>query len=232
MSDERKAAIIGGTTGIGLELAKVLVERGERVVITGRDETRTKSVAAQIGAQGLAVDLSRPEEIARRLSSIDGVDHLVITPIQRDENAVRQYDPAPAIKLTTMKIVGYTEVIHALVPRFTNESSIVLFGGRAKDRPYPGSTTVTAVNGAISSMVLSLAVELRPIRVNAIHPGIVGNSPAWTGKPPEVLERILSRTPTGRLASMADIAHAVVFLLDNASVNATNLYVDGGWLAM
>jgi NAD(P)-dependent dehydrogenase (short-subunit alcohol dehydrogenase family) len=232
MSDGRTAVIIGGTSGIGRELARLLAGRGESVVITGRDETRAKSVAAEIGVQGLALDLARPAEIAARLSSIERVDHLVIAAIQRDENSVRNYDIERATRLATLKLVGYTEAIHVLFPRMTKDASVVLFGGLAKERPYPGSTSVTTVNGAISSLTLSLAVELGPIRVNAIHPGIVGDSPAWSGKPPEVLERIRSRTPTGRLPTMADVASAVLFLLDNGSVNAINLNVDGGWLAL
>jgi NAD(P)-dependent dehydrogenase (short-subunit alcohol dehydrogenase family) len=128
--------------------------------------------------------------------------------------------------------VGYAEVIHALVSRFEPNASIVLFGGQAKERPYPGSTTVSTVNGGIATMVHTLATELAPIRVNAIHPGIVGDSPAWSGKPPEVLERVRVRTPTGRLPTMADIASAVIFLLENQSVNGVNLNVDGGWLLL
>lgn len=81
-------------------------------------------------------------------------------------------------------------------------------------------------------MVHTLAVELAPLRVNAIHPGVVGDSPAWSGKPPEVLERVRVRTPTGQLATMADIAGAVIFLLENQSVNGVNLNVDGGWLLL
>jgi NAD(P)-dependent dehydrogenase (short-subunit alcohol dehydrogenase family) len=129
----------------------------------------------------------------------------------------------------TLKLVGYAEVIHALEPRFTPNAPIVLFGGQAKERPYPGSTTVTIVNGGIATMVHTLAVELAPHRVNAIHPGIVGDSPAWSGKPPEVLERVRVRTPSGKLGTMEDIAGAVLFLLDNQCVNGVNLHVDGGW---
>ena len=66
-----------------------------------------------------------------------------------------------------------------------------------------------------------MALELAPIRVNAIHPGIVGDSPFWAGKPPEVLEGYRRRTPTGRLATMADIVDAVDFLLENRGVNAS-----------
>src|SRR5262249_5904918 len=118
---------------------------------------------------------------------------------------------------------------HALASRLGPDASIVLFGGLAKERPYPGSTTITTVNGAISSMIRTLAVELAPVRVNAIHPGIIGDTPEWAGKQ-EVLARPVARTPLKRLATMKDVADAVIFLLDNRVVNGVNLDVDGGWL--
>jgi NAD(P)-dependent dehydrogenase (short-subunit alcohol dehydrogenase family) len=121
-------------------------------------------------------------------------------------------------------------VIHSLRDRLTEDASVVLFGGLAKDRPYPGSTMVTTVNGGITTLINTLSVELAPIRFNAIHPGIVGDTPYWAAKPPEVLEGVRSRTPTGRLVTTADIVDAVRFLLENPGVNAVNLRVDGGTL--
>ena len=234
MSDQGSAVIVGGTSGLGRQVAQVLAARGDDVVITGRDKAKTEAIAKQIGGRtrGLALDLAVPNEIAGRLTEIGQVKNLVIAAIERDDNSVRKFDIGRATRLMTMKLVGYAEVIHALSPRFTPNASIVLFGGQAKERPYPGSTTVSTVNGGIATMVHTLAVELAPLRVNAIHPGIVGDSPAWSGKPPEVLERVRVRTPTGRLPTMADIAGAVLFLLDNQSVNGVNLSLDGGWLLL
>ena len=234
MSDEGSAVIVGGTSGLGRQVAQVLAARGDEVVITGRDKTKAEAVAAQIGGRtrGLALDLAVPNEIAGRLAQIGQVKNLVIAAIERDDNSVRKFDIGRATRLMTVKLVGYAEVIHALVSRFEARASIVLFGGQAKERPYPGSTTVSTVNGGIATMVHTLAVELAPLRVNAVHPGIVGDSPAWSGKPPEILERVRVRTPTGRLTTMADIAGAVIFLLENQSVNGVNLNVDGGWLLL
>jgi NAD(P)-dependent dehydrogenase (short-subunit alcohol dehydrogenase family) len=234
MSGEGSAVIIGGTSGLGKELAQVLAARGDEVIITGRDAAKAQSVAKQVGGRtrGLAVDLATPEEIAGRLAEVGPVKNLIIGAIYRDDNSVRKFNVASAMKIMTVKLVGYAEVIHVLVPRFTPNASIVLFGGQAKERPYPGSTTVSTVNGGIATMVHTLAVELSPIRVNAIHPGIVGDSPAWAGRPPEVLERVRTRTPTGKLPTMTDVASAVIFLLENQSVNGVNLNVDGGWLLM
>lgn len=225
------AVIIGGTQGLGRDIAARLAARGEQVFLSGRDAKRAEAVAAEIGhgARGFAVDLSRPHEIARALEPIPQVRHLVIAAIERDSNTARDYSIDRAVKLATLKLVGYTEVVHALAGRLAPNASIVLFGGLAKERPYPGSTTVTTVNGAVSSMIRTLAVELAPVRVNAIHPGIIGDTPEWAGKA-EALERAIARTPLRRLATMEDVAGATLFLLDNQAVNGVNLNIDGGWL--
>jgi NAD(P)-dependent dehydrogenase (short-subunit alcohol dehydrogenase family) len=223
--------IVGGTGGLGHALARHYLDQGREVVITGRDPEKARAGAAQLGAgaSGIGFDLGKPETIATALADIGQVDKLILAAIDRDNNPVREYNYESARNLATMKVVGYTETIHTLIPRLSDDSAVVLFGGRAKDRPYPGSTTVTAVNGAISTMVTTFAIELAPIRFNAIHPGIVGDTPFWEGKD---LSGIVARTPTKRLATMADVVDATVFLLENRSVNGVNLYVDSGWLLM
>ena len=232
MAAKGASLIIGGTSGIGKHLAEVLAARGEEVVITGRDAARTEAVAREVGGntRGLALDLAEPATIADRLAGLGTVKNLVIAAIERDDNAVRKFDVTRAQRLVTLKLVGYPEVVHVLAPRLAPNASIVLFGGLAKERPYPGSTTVTTVNGGVNNMIKTLAIELAPVRVNAVHPGIVGDTPAWTGKPPEVLQRVVARTPLGRLVTMEEVTGSVLFLLDNQGINGVNLYVDGGWL--
>jgi NAD(P)-dependent dehydrogenase (short-subunit alcohol dehydrogenase family) len=221
--------VIGGTAGIGREVAVRAARRGERVVISGRDADRARAAAEEIGGdtRGIAVDLSAPAVLGKQLADIEAVDHLVLSGISRDHNTIADYDVDAALALVTLKLVGYTEVIHQLRPRMADDAAIVVFGGLAKDRPYPGSTTVSTINGGVVGLVHTLATELPPVRINAIHPGIVGDSPFWMGKP---LDPVISRTPVGRLATMADVADAVEFLLRNPAVNGVNLPVDGGWL--
>jgi NAD(P)-dependent dehydrogenase (short-subunit alcohol dehydrogenase family) len=229
----RTTVIIGGTSGIGLEIAKDAVARGEHVVLTGRDADNAREVAASLGdaATGLAVDISEPESIAESLASVGTVNGLVLAAIERDANTVRDYDIARARRLVTLKLVGYTETVHTLLDRMeaSVDTSIVLFGGRAKDAPYPGSTTVSTINGGVEGLIQTLAHELAPIRVNAIHPGIIGNSPFWASKPANVLDGYKSRTPGGELATMEDVVGATRFLLDNRGVSAASLYIDRGW---
>ena len=231
MSD-RTIVVVGGTSGIGLELAKDVIAKGDRVVITGRDEARTKAIAAELGdrAEGIALDISEPHSIKGQLAGLGQVHGLVLAAIERDANTIRDYDIDRAIRLVTLKLVGYTETIHALLDRLeaSVDTGIVLFGGRAKDRPYPGSLTVSSINGGVVGMVNALALELAPIRVNGLHPGIIGDSPFWEDKPDGVITGYESRTPGGALATMQDVVDATRFLLDGRGVSAVNLYVDRG----
>jgi NAD(P)-dependent dehydrogenase (short-subunit alcohol dehydrogenase family) len=223
--------IVGGTHGIGLEIARRYAGQGWSVVVAGRDGSHAKSMAAEIGGdtRGIALDLSEPEQVADALADVDAVDHIVLSAIIRDTNTIENYDIAAARYLAIMKLVGYTAVVSALRERLAEDGSVVLFGGRAKDRPYPGSSTVSSVNGGISGMVRTLALQLAPRRVNAIHPGIVGDSPYWSEKEDYIAD-IREATPTGRNVAMEDIVDGVDFLMRNGSVNGIDLYVDGGWL--
>ena len=155
---------------------------------------------------------------------------LVLAAVDRDANTIRDYDIARARRLVILKLIGYTETVHALLGRLveSRDTGIVLFGGRAKDAPYPGSTTVSTINGGIDGLTRTLARELAPMRVNAIHPGIVGDSPFWAGKT-AALEGYQARTPGGELATMADIVSAATFLLDAHGMSGTSINVDRGW---
>ena len=235
MSEERDIVVIGGSSGIGLEIARKYAAEGENVVITSRDIERGEDAAKDIRKTAIGtvtpteIDLAEPEKISQALSGIKSVPLLAIVAIERDFNSVREYDIDRAKRLTTVKLVGYMEVIHTLLPKMTANASVVLFGGLAKERPYPGSTMVTSVNGAVATMIRTLAIELAPIRFNAIHPGIIGDSPTWMGKT-DMIMAIQERTPGGRLAMTEDVVGAVDFLSTNQGVNGVNLYVDGGWV--
>ncbi|MER6066379.1 SDR family oxidoreductase [Streptomyces sp. NPDC001792] len=220
--------IIGGTSGLGKEVARFYAERGDEVVLTGRDADRAAAVAKEVGAaRGLGLDLAQPAGITDALADLGRVDGLVLTAVARDNNSIHTYDMEAALHLLTLKFVGYSQTVHALRDRLHEDSALVVFGGQAKERPYPGALTVATMNAGVTGLVRALATELAPIRVNGLHPGIVGDSPYWEDKP---LDTVVERTPTGRTATMADVVDAVDFLLRNRSVNGIDLAVDAGWL--
>jgi NAD(P)-dependent dehydrogenase (short-subunit alcohol dehydrogenase family) len=232
MDKKGAVVVIGGTSEFGKRIARHYAEQGRPVVVTSRDLGRANTAAQEVGGDctGLSLDLSQPHQIAAALAEAHDVEHLVLVAVDRDENKVRDYNIDGALNLVTLKLVGYTEVIHVLAARMRQRGSIVLYGGLAKDRPYPGSTTVSTVNGGVMTMAHTLAVELAPVRVNAIHPAVVGDSPYWANKPPAVLDALRARTPLGELVTIDDVVDATIFLLENRAVTGVNLRVDGGWM--
>jgi NAD(P)-dependent dehydrogenase (short-subunit alcohol dehydrogenase family) len=230
--DNGTVVVVGGTQGLGRELAQSYADDGRDVFVTGREQARAETAAGEIGGKtrGIGFDLAQPHTIADRLADVDEVQYLVLAAIERDANKVVEYDIDAALRLVTLKLVGYTEVIHTLLPRMGDDSAILIYGGLARDRPYPGSTTVTTVNGAVTGLVRTLVIELAPRRVNCLHPAIVGDSPQWVDMPDERRAALVQRTPIGRLVTMAEVVEASRFLLENRAMNGINLPVDGGWL--
>jgi NAD(P)-dependent dehydrogenase (short-subunit alcohol dehydrogenase family) len=230
MAEDGAVVVVGGTRAIGFELVRHYASQGGEVILIGRDPESVVTAADSVGGRtrGITFDLAEPTTIGPALAGIGPVRRLALVAIDRDQNTVADYDLARAIRLVTLKLVGYTEVVHQLRTRLTDDASVLLFGGMAKERPYPGSTTVTTVNSGIVGLTRTLVEELRPLRVNSIHPGVVGDSPYWAEKP-AAAAKYTSETPLGRLATMAEIVDASVFLLENRAVNGVDLIVDGGW---
>jgi len=199
------------------------------VIVTSRDSSRAEAAAKEIGGvtRGLAIDLSQPETIAAALESVTEVDNVVITAMESVPVTLADFRIDDAVRSVTVKLVGYAEAVRVLHCRFRPGASVVLFGGLAKERPYPGSTMVTTFNAGVTGLVKTLAAEIAPHRVNAVHPGLIGDSPKWRDIPnhPHV-----AATPIGRLVTMEEVADATDFLLRNTGMNAQDLYIDGGFL--
>jgi NAD(P)-dependent dehydrogenase (short-subunit alcohol dehydrogenase family) len=226
------SVIIGGTDGLGRHIARRHASRGDSVVIAGRDAAKAARAAHEIAGNseviGVVADLARPHTLAASLAVVTRVDNLVITASHQSPNTLANFDVDAAITAVTTKLVGYAEAIRVLSDRFTASTAVVLFGGLAKERPYPGSTVITTFNSALTGLIKTLAVEIAPHRVNALHPGLVGDSPRWRGAVPA---GPAAHTPIGRLVTMDEIADATDFLLRNGGINAHDLFVDGGFLA-
>jgi NAD(P)-dependent dehydrogenase (short-subunit alcohol dehydrogenase family) len=222
--------VIGGASeGVGGVLARKFAGRGDNVIVTSRDSSRAEAAAKEIGGvtRGLAIDLSQPATIAAALDTVTEVDNVVITAMESVPVTLADFRIDDAVRSVTIKLVGYAEAVRVLRDRFRPGASVVLFGGLAKERPYPGSTMVTTFNAGLTGLVKTLAAEIAPHRVNAVHPGLIGDSPKWRDVPghPHV-----AATPIGRLVTMAEVADATDFLLRNAGMNAQDLYIDGGFL--
>jgi NAD(P)-dependent dehydrogenase (short-subunit alcohol dehydrogenase family) len=221
--------VVGATRGTGRELATEYARRGADVIITGRSKDDASRVAAEIGdsVTGLALDLSKPAGIAAALEAVPRVDRVALVGMVRDQNTVQAYDIVTATELATTKIVGNVAVVSALRTRLTSDASVLLFGGAAKDYPYPGSTTLSAVNASVVGLVRTLTIELAPVRVNSIHTWAIEDSPYWADNT-SMLDPVRHVTLVGRLARMRDVVDACLFLLENPMANGIDLPLNGG----
>lgn len=194
-------AIVGGTSGLGLAIANAAHALGCNVTIAGRGKERTADIAKSIGprATGIHIDLEDSTSIRAALRDGPPLDHLVITSIVRLNTTVKDFAVADAERLARVKLIGYVEAVSAALPRLKQTSSIVLFSGVSKTNPYPGSTMISVVNGGIVGMTKTMAVELAPIRVNCISPGLVPDSPTWKSilaqGPNPVVDAMTTKTP-------------------------------------
>ena len=225
--------VIGGARGLGFELAKAASERGARVTVTGWDARAAEGCATELGpsARGLACDLVDGASLGRLFTDIDVVDHLVLTAIERDQNSAADFRADAAARMMLIKTVGYANAVAHALPKLDADGSVVMFSGLSMWRPSPGSTTLSMANSAILGLVNSLAVEIAPVRVNAITPGSVAGTEAIDNAGPvmaEFFEAQRQRTPAKRLPTPSDIVAAVLFLLTCPGVNGENLVVDAG----
>jgi len=226
--------VIGGTSALGLAISKAAYALDCKVTIAGRGAERAADIAKTIGpgTTGVHIDLEDSTSIRTALRDGPPIDHLVITPIMRLGTTVKDFAVTEAERVARIKLVGYVEAVSVALSRLKPTSSIVLFAGVSKTNPYPGSTMISVVNGGIVGMTKTMAVELAPIRVNCISPGLVPDSPTWQKAlaqgPNPVVEAMIAKTPTRRLTMTEDIIHGVFFLLTNKAVNGIDLELDGG----
>ncbi|MEU5403334.1 SDR family oxidoreductase [Streptomyces sp. NPDC005963] len=225
--------VIGGTKGLGYEVAKACVARGARVTLTGRDKADAQARAEELGplATGAVCELTDWNSIRQLFAGLDRVDHLVLTALDRDFNTIADFRPDDCARTTLMKTVGYATAVHEALPKFTDDASVVMFSGLSMWRPVPGSTTISMANAGIIGLVNSLAVEVPPVRVNAITPGIVTGTAAVDDADDvrsDWFEAMRQRTPAKRLPTSDDIVESTLFLLECRGINGANLVVDAG----
>ncbi|WP_460402308.1 SDR family NAD(P)-dependent oxidoreductase [Actinophytocola sediminis] len=225
--------MIGGTRGLGLELARAAHALGSQVTVGGRDGEVAHEAARSVGDRCRAgvCDLTDWSSIETFVSACGPIDHLILTAVDRDIRALADYRPEESARAIIMKTVGYATAVHHALPRFRPNASVVIFGGLSAWKPAPGSTTLSTANSAILGLMNSLALEIAPVRVNTIVPGAVGDSPVTRNAPPEsqrAFEAVRTRTPTQRLVTTRNIVAATFALLDNDGINGIPLVVDGG----
>lgn len=233
-----RALIVGGSSGMGLELARLLLTEGAQVTIVGRSEARLEDARVSLSSAGerlatVVADIAQEDQVAHLFERVGPLDHIVTTAadIEGAYQLLPALDLAAARRVVDSKFIGPLLLAKHGAPVLSPQGSITFTSGIAAYRPAARGSVVAAINGALESLAYALAVELGPIRVNVVSPGWV-DSPIWKHVAGDAkaatLDAMAKRLPVGRIGQPDDIASAIRFLMRNGFVTGTVLHVDGG----
>jgi NAD(P)-dependent dehydrogenase (short-subunit alcohol dehydrogenase family) len=224
--------VIGRGGGIARAVAVAARDAGARVIAAGRDQrTLADAYAGEPGITTETVDLTDEASIAALGKRLDSVDHVVSTASARARGRLADLD-RDAVRLSfDTKVIGPLILAKHLGPRISEAGSFTLFSGVAAAKIAVGTLAVAITNGAAEILARSLALELAPIRVNAISPGVIDTG-AWDvlggqGKA-DYFADISARNPARRIGTADDIANAVLFAMTSAFLTGVTLHIDGG----
>lgn len=227
-------AIIGGSSGIGLATAAHLLEKGYRVTITGRDATKLQAAAQSLGGDiaTVVMDAAELASLAEAFRAIGPLDHLVLAlGGGHGGGPFTTVDLADLKRGFEQKAMAHFACAQACLPYLSGQGSITFVSAVSAQAAMPGTAGLGAINAAIAALVPILAVELKPIRVNCVSPGVV-ETPWWdflgAEQRPAAFASFAARTPVGRIGRPEEIANAIAFLIGNGFTTGHTLICDGG----
>ncbi|UOZ05788.1 SDR family oxidoreductase [Amycolatopsis sp. WQ 127309] len=230
--EDRTVVIIGGGSGIGLEVARRAALDGAKVHLGGRTPAKLADAASAIGATWQAVDSTDQDSLAAFFGALDRVDHLFTPGASYVVGPLRELSDADAASPFETKFWGQYHAVKHAAPRLAPEGSIVLMSGAASVRPPGAAPAYVACNAAIEGLGRGLAVELAPVRVNVVAPGTIDGN-LWAGRPAAVREASFAQysrdTLLHRVGRESEVADAVLYLFGNSYTTGSTLYPDGGF---
>lgn len=231
----QRVVVVGGTSGIGLAVAEAAIRSGADVVVASARQTSVDKALARLGsrARGATLAVTDADSAARFFDGVGGFDHLVYTAGEAlTLMPVAGFDLEQAQSFFRTRYFGALTVVHAAAPRLGPGGSITLTSGSAARRPGPGWAVAASVCGAMNALTRALAVELAPIRVNAVAPGVV-RSPLWSGMADADRESLYAggrSLPVGRVGEVDDVSSAYLYCMGQPYGTGAIIPVDGGAL--
>ena len=230
---DKHIVLIGASSGMGLATAKAAAEAGAKVTLVSRKPDSLERAVAAVGAraQGIVADIGDEHAIESLFTQVEQVDHLVTAAADLTFSPIQQLDGAAAEQIIASKILGPFYAVKHGASRLSKNGSIVFISGFSAWKPVPGTALIAAVDGALAAFCRSLAVELAPIRVNVMAPGVV-ETLMWQSVPEQQRQAFFAtvseQLPVKRMGSLTDMADAVLYLMQSGFITGTVLHVDGG----
>ncbi|MGF6881418.1 NAD(P)-dependent dehydrogenase (short-subunit alcohol dehydrogenase family) [Nocardia sp. GAS34] len=229
-----RVVVMGGSSGIGEATAALFAAGGAEVVVTGRGQDKLDAAVARIGGKttGHRLDAASKADIEAFFAQSGAIDHLVIA-----VSGAAGSGPFAELDLDDLaagfaaKFWPQVRILQAALPHLTAHGSVTLITAGSSRAAFPGTAGLAAINGALDAMVRPLAVELAPLRINAVSPGVI-DTPWWDRIPEDqrrtLFEGIVATTPAGRVGRPEDVAAAIVSLATNGFITGVVLDVQGG----
>ena len=227
----KKVVVVGGSSGIGLATAALAKAQGAEVIIASRSADKVKAAAAKVGATGIVADVTNDDSVVNLFKTCGPVDHVVVSAAQLKSGPFKTVSMEDARSTLEGKLWGAWRVARAA--EIKAGGSLTLVSGFLSIRPRPNSAIVGAANGALESLARALALELAPVRVNCVSPGII-DTPIRAGMPEaarkDMLAKIASGLPVGRVGLGEDIGMQILAFMANGFATGAIVYIDGGAL--
>jgi NAD(P)-dependent dehydrogenase (short-subunit alcohol dehydrogenase family) len=227
----KKVVVVGGSSGIGLATAALAKAAGAEVIIASRNAEKLKAAADKIGVKAIAADVTNDDSVVNLFRTSGPVDHVVVTAAQLKTGPFKTVAMEDVRATMEGKFWGAWRVARAA--DINAGGSITLVSGFLSIRPRPNSAIVGAANGAIESLTRGLALELAPVRVNCVSPGII-DTPIRAGMPEaarlDMLGKIAAALPVGRVGVADDIARQIMTFMTVGFASGSIVYIDGGAL--
>jgi NAD(P)-dependent dehydrogenase (short-subunit alcohol dehydrogenase family) len=227
----KKVVVVGGSSGIGLSAAESAKREGAEVVVASRNAERLKAAADKIGATAIAADVTSDDSVAALFRATGPVDHVVVTAAQLRSGPFKTVSMDDVRATLEGKFWGAWRV--ARTAEIRAGGSLSLVSGFLSVRPRLNSAIVSVANGALESLTRALALELAPLRVNCVSPGII-DTPIRAAMPEaarrDMLEKSAAALPVGRVGAGEDIAQQILTFMTNGFMTGSIVYLDGGAL--
>jgi NAD(P)-dependent dehydrogenase (short-subunit alcohol dehydrogenase family) len=230
----QRVVVMGGSSGIGEAAAAYFAADGTEVVVTGRDQERLDAAVARIGGKttGHRMDATDQADIDAFFAGSGRIDHLVVA-----VSGAAGGGPFAELDVDALaagfdgKFWPQVRILKAAMPYLRPDGSVTLITAASARAAFPGTAGLAAINGALEAMVPPLAVELAPLRINAVSPGVI-DTPWWDRVPQEqrkaLFDGLAVTTPVGRVGRPDDIARAIHMLAANGFITGVVLEATGG----